>query len=151
MVVLRTNSYYDHRRTPVMAVSKPPTPQDVTRAAQLREALRRFQRTSDDVAAKHDLTSRTYQLLLMVKTAENGKERASLGELEDRLQLGKSTVTELVLRSEKRGLVRRDLDRERPGAIAVALTPAGERRLGRVVAELGDERRRLIEILSNLR
>jgi DNA-binding MarR family transcriptional regulator len=87
----------------------------------------------------------------MIKTARNGKGRASLGELEDRLQLGKSTVAELVLRSEKRGLVRRDLDRERPGAIAIALTAAGERRLGRAIAELGDERRRLIEILSNLR
>jgi DNA-binding MarR family transcriptional regulator len=134
-----------------MATAKPPTVDEFARAAELREALRRFQRSSDDIAAAHGLTSRTYQLLLMIKTARNGKGRASLGELEDRLQLGKSTVAELVLRSEKRGLVRRDLDRERPGAIAIALTAAGERRLGRAIAELGDERRRLIEILSNLR
>ena len=72
-------------------------------------------------------------------------------KLEDRLQLGKSTITELVLRSEKRGLVRRDLDRDRPGAITVRLTRAGERRLEAVVAALGDERRRLVEILSQLR
>jgi DNA-binding MarR family transcriptional regulator len=134
-----------------MAVLKPPTVEEFARAAELREALRRFQRSSDDVAAEHGLTTRTYQLLLMIKTARNGKERASFGELEDRLQLGKSTVAELVLRSEKRGLVRRDLDRERPGALAVGLTAAGERRLSRVIAELGDERRRLIEILSKLR
>jgi DNA-binding MarR family transcriptional regulator len=133
-----------------MAVSKPLTVDEFASAAALREALRRFHRTSDDVAAAHGLTSRTYQLLLMIKTARNGKARASLGELEDRLQLGKSTVAELVLRSEKRGLVRRDLDRERPGAIAVALTAAGDRRLGRVVTELGDERRRLIDILTKL-
>src|SRR5262245_5674682 len=126
-----------------MATLKPPSVDEFARAAELREALRRFQRRSDDIAAANGLTSRTYQLLLMVKTARNGKARASLGELEDRLQLGKSTVTELVLRSERRGLVRRDLDRERPGAIAVRLTAAGERRLTRVVAELGDERRRL--------
>ena len=134
-----------------MAVLKPPTVDEFARAAELREALRRFQRTSDDIAAAHALTSRTYQLLLMIKTARNGKGRASLGELEERLQLGKSTIAELVLRSEKRGLVRRDLDRERPGAIAVGLTAAGERRLTRVITELGDERRRLIDILSNLR
>jgi DNA-binding MarR family transcriptional regulator len=134
-----------------MAAPKPPTSNDFARAAELREALRRFQRSSDDIAAAHDLTSRTYQLLLMIKTAQNGKERASLGELEERLQLGKSTVTELVARSEKRGLVRRDLDRDRPGAIAVGLTAAGERRLAHVITELGDERRLLIEILSNLR
>jgi DNA-binding MarR family transcriptional regulator len=134
-----------------MAVLKPPSTQDFARAAELREALRRFQRRSDDIAAENDLTARTYQLLLMVKTARRGHERASLGELAERLQLGKSTVTELVLRIEKRGLVRRDLDRDRPGAIVVTLTAAGERRLARVVSELGDERRRLIDLLSKQR
>jgi DNA-binding MarR family transcriptional regulator len=133
-----------------MPVLKPPSVDEFARAAELREALRRFHRTSDDVAAAHGLTSRTYLLLLMIKTARNGKARASLAELEERLQLGKSTVAELVLRSEKRGLVHRDLDRDRPGAITVALTAAGERRLGRVITELGDERRRLIEILTTL-
>lgn len=133
-----------------MAVLKPPTTDEFARAAELREALRRFHRTSDDVAAEHGLTSRAYLLLLMIKTARNGKARASLGELEDRLQLGKSTVAELVLRSEKRGLVHRDLDRERPGAITVALTAAGEQQLGEVITELGDERRRLIDILTKL-
>jgi DNA-binding MarR family transcriptional regulator len=134
-----------------MAVSKPPTVQEFARAAELREALRRFQRTSDDLSAAEGLTTRTYQLLLMIKTGRDGPGRASLRELEERLQLGKSTITELVLRTEGRGLVRRDLDRDRPGAISVRLTPAGERKLSRVTAELGDERRRLIDILSKLR
>src|SRR5690242_4087093 len=120
-----------------MAALKPPTADDYARAAELREALRRFQRSSDDASASAGLTTRTYQLLLMIKTARAGHGSASLRELEERLQLGKSTVTELVLRTEKRGLVRRDLDRERPGAIAVSLTPQGARRLGTVVAELG--------------
>jgi DNA-binding MarR family transcriptional regulator len=151
MVVLRSYSYYEHIRTLEAPVPKPPTDNDFARAAALREALRRFQRTSDDVTAAHGLTSRTYQLLLMIKTARRGTGRAGLGELEDRLQLGKSTVTELVLRAEKRGLVRRDLDRERPGAIAVRLTPAGERCARRVLAELGDERRRLVDLLAHLR
>jgi DNA-binding MarR family transcriptional regulator len=87
----------------------------------------------------------------MVRTARAENGLATLGELEDRLQLGKSTVTELVHRSEKRGYVRRALDRDRPGAITVALTLAGERRLARVTSELGDERRRLVDILSKLR
>ena len=133
-----------------MPALKPPTSDDYSRAAELREALRRFQRRTDDIAAAHKITSRMHQLLLMIKTARNGDGMATLSELEDRLQLGKSTITELVLRSEKRGLVRRDLDRARPRAITVALTRAGERQLERVTAELGDERRRLIEILSNL-
>jgi DNA-binding MarR family transcriptional regulator len=151
MIVLRTYSYYEHCRTLARAVAKPLSDQDFVTAARLREALRAFQRRSDDVSAAAGLTTRTYQLLLMIKTSRGGDGRAGLRELEERLQLGKSTITELVLRTEKRGLVRRELDRERPGTISVRLTPAGERRLAVVVADLGDERRRLAEILSELR
>ena len=129
---------------------KLPTSCDYAQAAALREALRSFQRRSEDVAAANGITSRTYQLLLMVKTARGGDERAGLSELEERLQLGKSTVTELVLRSEKRGLVRRELEQNRRGAISIRLTPAGERRLAKSLAELGNERRRLIKLLSQL-
>jgi DNA-binding MarR family transcriptional regulator len=123
---------------------------DYAAAAALREAVRRFQRRSEDVTGANGVTPRTYQLLLMIKTARAGNERAGLAELEQRLQLGRSTVTELVLRSEQRGLVRRELDRERRRGISIRLTPLGERRLARVVAQLGDERRRLVEILAEL-
>jgi DNA-binding MarR family transcriptional regulator len=132
-------------------VAKPPTADDFAAAARLREALRGFQRRSEEASTAAGLTSRTYQLLLMVKTARAGNGQASLRELEERLQLGKSTITELVLRTEKRGLVRRELDRQRPGALFVRLTPAGDRRLATVVSALGDERKRLAEVLSNLR
>jgi DNA-binding MarR family transcriptional regulator len=134
-----------------MPSSKPPTDGDFAAAAHLREALRAFERRSDEVSSANGLTSRTYQLLLMIRTARGGNGHATLRELEERLQLGKSTITELVLRTESRGLVRRELDRDRPGAIYVRLTPAGERRLARAAGELGDERRRLVEVLSNLR
>lgn len=127
-----------------------PATDEYARAAELREALRVFQRRTEDVTAAHDLTPRTYQLLLMIKTSRNGDERARLDELEERLQLGKSTVTELVLRTEKRGLVRRELDRKRGRGISIALTPSGKRRLAAALAELGDERRRLIDVLSRL-
>ena len=134
-----------------MTALKPPNVDEFARAAELREALRRFQRTSDELSAAQGLTTRTYQLLLMIKTGRAGEGRASLRELEERLQLGKSTITELVLRTERRGLVNRDLDRDRPGTISVRLTPVGERKLSKVTAQLGDERRRLIDILSKLR
>ena len=134
-----------------MQTTKPLTDTDFEAAARLREALRSFQRRSDEVTSSNGLTSRTYQLLLMVKTARSGTGRAGLKELEERLQLGKSTITELVLRTEKRGLVRRELDRDRPGAIAIRLTPSGERSVAAVACELGDERRRLAGVLSKLR
>lgn len=126
------------------------TTDEYSQAAALREALRLFQRRTEDVTAAHGLTPRIYQLLLMIKTSDNGVESAGLGELEERLQLGKSTVTELVLRTEKRGLVRRDLDRDRGRGISITLTANGKRRLAAALAELGDERRRLIDILSQL-
>jgi DNA-binding MarR family transcriptional regulator len=129
---------------------KPPRSGDYAEAAALREALRSFQRRSDEVTAANGITSRTYQLLLMIKTGRDGNERAGLTELEERLKLGKSTVTELVLRSEVRGLVRRELDQKRRGAISIRLTREGEHRLANALGELGDERRRLIGILSKL-
>lgn len=132
--------------------TKPTSPKnrDYAQAAQLREALRLFQRRTEEVTAAHGLTPRAYQLLLMIKTSRSGDERVGLVELEDRLQLGKSTVTELVLRTEKRGLVRRELDRDRGRGISILLTASGQRRLAAALAELGDERRRLIEILARL-
>ena len=127
-----------------------PTPGEYGTAATLREALRRFARRTELVTRSHGLTPRSYQLLLMLKTGRVEAGRASLGELEERLQLGKSTVTELVLRSEEAGLVRRELDRARRRAISVRLTAAGDRRLATVVVALGDERARLVELLSRL-
>jgi DNA-binding MarR family transcriptional regulator len=127
-----------------------PAATDYAQAAALREALRAFQRASETITARHGLTSRTYQLLVMIKTGRTGTEFAGLGELEERLQLGRSTVTELVRRTEERGLVRRELDPDRRGAIRIGLTVDGERRLANACAELGNERRRLLKLLAEL-
>jgi DNA-binding MarR family transcriptional regulator len=129
---------------------KQPTAREYADASALREALRSFERRSDEITSSHGMTARTYQLLLMIKTGEAGPERAGLPELEERLKLGKSTVTELVLRSEKRGLVQRELEPDSRGAITIRLTPDGERRLADALTALGDERRRLVGILSKL-
>ncbi len=117
-------------------------------AAFLREALRVFQRQSEVVTRAHGLTPRSYQLLLMIKTARAGNGLAGLLELEERLQLGKSTVTELVLRTEKRGLVRRELDRQRQRGVAIRLTRTGEQRLAKAVRDLGDQRNQLLQTLT---
>ena len=126
-----------------------PTDLDYDDAATLREALRHFARRTELEARQRGLTPRAYQLLLMVKTGRRERGRAGLDELEERLQLGKSTITELVLRSEDAGLVRRELDRTRRRAISVRLTAAGERKLADLVGVLGDERKRLLELLRH--
>ena len=127
-----------------------PTSEDYAQAAALREAIRGFQRRSEEITTACGLTPRTYQLLLMTKTSRDGSERIGLAELEERLQLGKSTVTELVLRTENRGLLRRQLDQGRRRGISISLTRKGERSLAKAVGDLGDERRRLIEVLAEL-
>jgi DNA-binding MarR family transcriptional regulator len=123
---------------------------EYAQAAALREALRAFQRASEVVTGRHGLTSRTYQVLLMIKTGRTGTGYAGLTELEERLKLGRTTITELVLRTEERGLVRRELDPNRRRGIRIGLTADGERRLAKACAELGNERRRLLKLLAEL-
>ncbi len=125
---------------------------DYRQAAELREALRVFHRHSEQLARAHGLTPQRYELLLMIKAARDGSERAGLHELVERLQLAPSTVTELVHRAEDLGLVRRELRSNRGGrrGLDVALTAEGERRLARAVADLAEDRRRLASILADL-
>ena len=118
-------------------------------AAALREALRAFVRQSDRVTRRHGLTTQRYELLLMVRTAGDGR-RATLSELARRLSLAQSSTTELVSRTEGLGLVRRDADPRDRRAVFVSLTDEGERRLAAAVTELRAERRRLVEALTAL-
>ena len=85
-----------------------PRPEEYRRAAELRSALRRFLRLSEQVARKHRLTPQRYALLLMIKGAPDGSGRSTVTELSERLQLAQSTVTELVRRAEAVGLIRRE-------------------------------------------
>src|ERR671935_24475 len=123
---------------------------DYLEAARLREALRAFARRTELATRAAGLTPRMYQLLLMVRTARDGDTGASLAELEERLQLGKSTITELVTRCEDRGLVRRELDRDRRRGLRIRLTRTGKRRLERAFVSLGDERRHVVALLVEL-
>ena len=97
---------------------------------------------------RHGLTTQRYELLLMAKTARNGEEMATLSELAERLALAPSSITELVARCERLGLVRRELHPSNRRAVFVALTPEGERQLGMVVDALGGERARLADVIA---
>src|SRR3954468_18870365 len=55
---------------------KQPSAREYADASALREALRSFERRSDEITSSHGMTSRTYQLLLMIKTGAAGPERA---------------------------------------------------------------------------
>ena len=126
-----------------------PRPEEYQRAAELRAALRRFLRTSEQVARRHRLTPQRYALLLMIKGAPDASERSTVTELAERLQLAQSTVTELVSRAEAAGLVVREPSPEDGRVAYLRLTVEGERRLAGAVADLGPERRRLRRILGS--
>jgi DNA-binding MarR family transcriptional regulator len=124
-----------------------PRLEDFQQAAELRAGLRRFLRSSEQVARRHKLTPQRYTLLLMIKGAADGTERSTVTELSRRLQLAQSTVTELVRRAESAGLLARESS-ARDGRVSyLRLTAEGERRLSGAVADLGQERRQLGEVL----
>jgi len=118
--------------------------------AAFRAALRSFLRESELVARASGLTPQRYLLLLMIKGAADGSERATVTALVDRLGLAQSTVTELVNRAEEMGLVERR-PAEHDGRVAyLQLTPEGERRFAAAFTRLDVERARLREAVAEL-
>jgi DNA-binding MarR family transcriptional regulator len=122
------------------------TDREYEEAVQLRLALRTFLRRSEEVARAHKLTPQRYQLLLLIKTSEG---KATVGRLCRSLQLGQSNVTQLVRRAEDLGLVRRELSPSDARVKHLRLTPEGERRLAAVVADLAEDRSKLIAALTD--
>lgn len=124
-----------------------PRPDEYRRAAELRTALREFLRVSEKAARRSGLTPQRYALLLMIKGAPDGSERATVTDLSNRLQLAQSTVTELVKRAETVGLIDREPS-DQDGRVAyLRLTDDAERRLEQAVRELGPEQVRLARTL----
>jgi DNA-binding MarR family transcriptional regulator len=125
-----------------------PRPDEYRSAAELRVALRRFLRLSEQVARRNELTPQRYLLLLMIKGSPDGTERSTVTELAERLQLAQSTVTELVRRAEAAGLVKREPSPHDGRVAFLSLTAEGERRLAGTVGDIGTERERLAQILG---
>ena len=120
------------------------------RVAALREALRAFLRESELVAQASGLTPQRHLLLLMIKGAPDGGERSTVTELAARLRLAQTTVTDLVARAERAGLVERERSPEDARVALLRLTVEGERRLARSVRGHATERERLREMLRAL-
>ena len=115
--------------------------------ADFRAALRVFLRHSERAARRNGLTPQRHLLLLMIKGAGDGSEQLTVGAAAERLQLGPSTTTELVDRTEDVGLVRRERSSEDGRVVYLRLTNEGERRLAAVLDELESDRRELQQAL----
>ena len=122
----------------------------IERVANFRAALRTFLARSEQTSREAGLTPRRYLLLLMIKGAPDGSERLSFTELADRLKLSRNTVTELVARAERAGLVRREPSTEDARVIYLRLTDEGERRLQRALVASDEDRRQLAAELQDL-
>jgi len=121
---------------------------DYQSVAELRAALRKFLRVSESAARRHGLTQQRYLLLLMIKGAPDGSQRSTMTELSERLQLAQSTVTELVARAQKAGLVAREPSPDDGRVVFFSLTPEGERRLEALVRDLRTERSILARMIQ---
>ena len=118
--------------------------------ATFRAALRSFLRRSEQIAQANGLTPQRHLLLLMIKGARDGSERATISELTERLSLAQSTVTELVERAEQVGLVKRERSNVDARVAYLCLTTEGERRLARVFQAHQAERQELRDLLVGL-
>ena len=117
-------------------------------AGELRRALQKFTRETERIARKHGLTSERYLLLLFVRLAAREDGGATVSDLAESLFLAKSTVTQLTRRAEDLRLIRRELSDRDARIRYVRLTEEGERRLDATVAELGDERAKLLKLVT---
>ena len=119
--------------------------------ASFRAALRSFETAAEEAARNAGLTPRRYLLLLMVKGAPAGDERATINDLAERLKVEPHTITGAVTRAEEAGLVVRQPCTEDRRRMWIRLTPEGERRLEQVVTVLDEQRDALLGALDAAR
>ncbi|HUO69905.1 MAG TPA: MarR family transcriptional regulator [Solirubrobacteraceae bacterium] len=125
-------------------------PAEYRKAAALRAGLRHFSQASEHALQRHGLTPERYELLLAIKAADGGQERATVSQLTTELGVAQSSVTQLVRRVEDAGLLRREVSASDARVRYLRLTTQGERQLAKAVADLKEERARLATVLSQL-
>jgi DNA-binding MarR family transcriptional regulator len=124
-----------------------PTAADLRRAADFWESVRFFEADAAHELRRCGLTPRRYLVLLMASTAEHEDGAASVGAIASRLRLSTTTVSDLVIRAERAGLVeRRRSDRDARMTL-VRLTAEGERRLACGYRGLASAREELDRLL----
>lgn len=122
--------------------------EELVRTAQLRSALRRLLRRTEEAAAEHGLTAQRYDLLLQIAAADGGE--STVGDLTEALQIGQTAVTENVKRAVAAGLVERRRSAEDGRVGLLRLTPEGERRMYATFAELEADRNAFLAAYRDL-
>ncbi len=97
---------------------------DYETLAEFRYALRRYLRFSKEAVETAGLTSQQHQALLAI-IGYPGRERITIGELAERLQILHHSAVGLVNRLEDQGLVEREQNHEDRRQVLIGLTEKG--------------------------
>ena len=116
---------------------------DYARLLTVRTGLRRFEAWSAEQAAAHGLTASQHQLMLAI-AGHNAILGPTISQAADYLLIKHHSAVELVDRTEKAGLVRRERDADDHRVVRLSLSPAGRR----VLADLSNAH---LEELERLR
>lgn len=121
--------------------------------AEFRHQLERFLQRRRRAARQVGLQPKQYQLMLAVKGMPKARH-PTVGEIAERLQIQNHSVVELVDRLEARRYIERQRDTKDRRVVHLALTPAGEAVLRKLVAaslsELRNEAPALLHALSGV-
>lgn len=115
--------------------------------AAFRRMLRQLEISTEAVCRECGLTQARYVLLLHVRA---GRGRSTVTALAAQLRMPHNTVSELVTRTMRAGLIER---RGTPGdarSSQIVMTPEGNRRLRRAVDRLTDQRAELLDALARV-
>jgi DNA-binding MarR family transcriptional regulator len=120
---------------------------DFRRLLVFRDGLRTFLRWSENEAHGVGLTAPQHQLLLAVRGHVG---EPSIRDIADHLLVRHHSAVELVDRTERLGLVRRETDGDDQRVVRVSLTAAGEAKLNALTAAHLEELSRLRSRLTAL-
>lgn len=123
--------------------------------ATFRYSLRQFLRFSEEAAQSVGLTPHQHQALLAIRGFPS-RQRITIGELAERLQIKHNSAVELVNRLAEENLVVRESSEKDHRQVYVALTEHGSSLLEQLAAthkqelkRVGPQLHQLLEILSN--
>lgn len=122
---------------------------DYETLAEFRYALRCFLRFSENAAETVGLTLQQHQALLFI-IGFPGRERVTIGELAERLQIHHHSAVGLVDRLEEQGLVKRMIANEDRRQVFIGLTEKGMAVLESLANMHREELRHLGPQLCNL-
>ena len=117
--------------------------------AAFRYALRQFIHFSEQAAQAAGITPQHHQALLAIKGFP-GRDRVTVGELAERLQLRHHSAVGLVDRLASQGLVMRNASSQDRRKVFVQLTPRGEKVLEKLSAAHNRQLRRISPELNRL-